>query len=271
MTASSAPGQLLGSVLSLARQASKAILDVYSTSFKVDIKTDDSPLTQADQASHEIISRGLEKLTPDIPVLSEESPAEVHQFSNRKRWTQHWLVDPLDGTREFINRNGEFTINIALIRDHRPVLGVVVAPALDLAYYAADGEGAWRLKGGDSAKPERIAVQKQARDPVLVAASRSHRGDSLDAMLARMGRYECKSVGSALKLCWVADGGVDLYPRLGSTSEWDTAAGQAVVELAGGKVTDVAGETLRYNLRESLINPHFLAFGDASRDWKGLL
>jgi 3'(2'), 5'-bisphosphate nucleotidase len=255
---------LLEAVLAIGENAAHAILKVYATDFAVDHKADTSPLTEADRTAHGIISRGLAELTPDIPVLSEESPAAQHEFAARRGWRTLWLVDPLDGTREFVNRNGEFTINIALVSDHQPVLGLVLAPALDLAYGGVSGNGAWRRQRGEK---EAIAVYRPARTRPVVAGSRSHRGASLDALLARIGDYELLSVGSALKLCLVAEGTADLYPRLGDTFEWDTAAGQAVLEAAGGAVLDLAGKPLRYNERESLRNPHFLACGDATREW----
>jgi len=177
-------------------------------------------------------------------------------------------VDPLHGTREFISRNGEFTVNVALIRDHRPVLGVVAAPVLNLVYYGVAGHGAFVAQAGGAAQP--IHVRRPAASPLVIVGSRSHRGDSLDAVLARIGAHEMRPMGSSLKFCLVAEGTADLYPRLGPTSEWDTAAAQAVVEAAGGAVTTLDGQALRYNERDTLLNPNFLAFGDASRDWPAL-
>jgi len=176
-------------------------------------------------------------------------------------------VDPLDGTKEFISRNGEFTVNVALVRDHRPVLGVVAAPALGLTYYAAEGVGAFRRRDGSAAEP--IATRRAAA-PLVVVGSRSHRGDSLDAVLAKLGPHELRPMGSALKFCLVAEGSADFYPRLGPTSEWDTAAAQAVLEVAGGAVTTLDGTPLRYNERDTLLNPHFIAYGDGSRHWPAL-
>jgi 3'(2'), 5'-bisphosphate nucleotidase len=255
---------LLPAVLAIGDAAAQAILKVYATDFSVDEKADSSPLTEADRAAHDIISAGLRRLTHDIPVLSEESPAGDHDYATRRHWPELWLVDPLDGTREFVKRNGEFTVNIALIRRNRPVLGIVLAPALDLAYGGAEGLGAWRRQHGETRV---IAVHRPARHRPVVAGSRSHRGASLDAWLARLGDHELKSVGSALKLCLVAEGSVDVYPRLGDTSEWDIAAGQAVLEAAGGVVVDLSGNPLRYNEREGLLNPHFMACGDPAREW----
>ena len=210
---------------------------------------------------------GLHALTPDWPVLSEES-ARI-DFSERAHWSRYWLVDPLDGTREFLSRNGEFTVNIALVEGHEPVLGVVYAPARDLLYYGIPGVGAFRVHGDEPATP--IVVQRHAASPVRIVGSRSHRGDSLDRLLSQVGPHELIAVGSSLKLCMVAEGSADLYPRLGATSEWDTAAAHAVVLAAGGFVTDTAGSPLTYNSRPELLNPHFLVFADRERQWQRLL
>jgi 3'(2'), 5'-bisphosphate nucleotidase len=258
------PAALLPAVLDLVREAGNAILGIYASPQQVEYKADDSPLTAADRAAHEILAHGLSRLEPANPVLSEEA-AELHEYAARRGLDQFWLVDPLDGTREFINRNGEFTVNVALIREHRPVLGVVAAPALGLTYYAAEGHGAYRQ--GDGSPPEPISV-RPAATPLVVVGSRSHRGDSLDALLARIGPCELRPMGSALKFCLVAEGSADFYPRLGPTSEWDTAAAQAVLEVAGGAVTTLDGTALRYNERETLLNPHFIAFGDRKRNWR---
>jgi 3'(2'), 5'-bisphosphate nucleotidase len=258
------PAALLPAVLDLVREAGNAILGIYASPQQVEYKADDSPLTAADRAAHEILAHGLSRLEPANPVLSEEA-AELHEYAARRGLDQFWLVDPLDGTKEFINRNGEFTVNVALIREHRPVLGVVAAPALGLTYYAAEGHGAYRQADGSA--PEPISV-RPAATPLVVVGSRSHRGDSLDALLARIGPCELRPMGSALKFCLVAEGSADFYPRLGPTSEWDTAAAQAVLEVAGGAVTTLDGTALRYNERETLLNPHFIAFGDRKRNWR---
>jgi len=260
------PADLLPAVLDAVAAAGTAILEVYAAGHEVEYKSDESPITRADRAAHEVLSARLGRLTPSIPVLSEEAEAS-HDHAVRGAWRQLWLVDPLDGTKEFINRNGEFTVNVALVRDHRPVLGVVAAPALGLTYYAAEGTGAFRRR--DGAAPEPIRV-RPAANPLVVVGSRSHRGSSLDAVLARLGAHELRPMGSALKFCLVAEGSADFYPRLGPTSEWDTAAAQAVLEVAGGAVTTLDGAPLRYNERETLLNPHFLAFGDAARPWTAL-
>lgn len=257
---------LLPQVLDAVADAGAAILEVYSGSHDVELKGDQSPLTRADRAAHEILARRLAEIAPGVPLLSEEGEAS-HARAVRGAWREFWLVDPLDGTREFIKRNGEFTVNVALVRDHRPVLGVVAAPALGLTYYAADGVGAFRREDGGQAQPIRA---RRAAAPLVVVGSRSHRGDSLDGVLERVGPHELRPMGSALKFCLVAEGAADFYPRLGPTSEWDTAAAQAVVESAGGAVTTLEGEPLRYNERDTLLNPHFIAYGDDSRRWSEL-
>jgi 3'(2'), 5'-bisphosphate nucleotidase len=255
---------LVPEVERLVAAASTAILEVYASAHDVEYKADDSPITRADRAAHEILSEGLRRIDASIPVLSEES-AEGHAASVRHGWREFWLVDPLDGTREFISRNGEFTVNVALVSHHRPVLGIVAAPVLETVYTGIVGAGAEVRQGDISARP--IRVRRPAADPPVIVGSRSHRGDTLDAVLARLGPHELRPMGSSLKFCLVAEGVADLYPRLGPTSEWDTAAAQAVVEAAGGAVTTLDGQPLRYNERDTLLNPHFVAFGDASRDW----
>jgi 3'(2'), 5'-bisphosphate nucleotidase len=209
----------------------------------------------------------LAELTPAIPVLSEE--AAHTPFAERSRWPRYWLVDPLDGTREFLSRNGQFTVNIALIEGHAPVLGVVHVPVSDSSYLGWPGTGAWRQRAAAAAEAIRVAAQAAA--PLRVVGSRSHRGDSLDAFLARVGAHQLLAIGSSLKFCLVAEGSADLYPRLGPTSEWDTAAAHAVVTAAGGTVSRLDGTPLQYNTRAELLNPYFVAYGPKDRDWLALL
>ena len=247
----------------LAVTAGKAILDVYRGDFEVTRKQDRSPLTQADLASHVIIRDALARLTPDIPLLSEES-ADI-DFRTRSRWREYWLVDPLDGTREFVNRNGEFTVNIALVRDHRPVLGVVHVPVSGVTYTGIEGIGAKRAEKGD--EPQAIRVRIPCADPVVVVGSRSHANPRLLEYLERIGDFELVSMGSSLKFCLLAEGKADFYPRLGPTSEWDTAAAHAVVTAAGGRILTLDGKPLEYNRKPSLLNPEFLVIADAERDW----
>lgn len=253
----------VGDIAAIAKEAGEAIMAVYEQVIEVQHKQDNSPLTQADLAAHNIIEKGLSDLIPELPVLSEESAAIP--YSTRREWGNYWLVDPLDGTREFIKRNGEFTVNIALIENHKPVMGVVFAPALNLLFYAAKGKGAYRQLG--SKPPQAISARSFDSTQVTVAGSRSHAGDELLRFLDKMGPHMLISMGSSLKICLVAEGRADVYPRLGLTSEWDTAAAQCVLEEAGGRLVGLDGEPFRYNLKESLLNPHFFAVGSGDHDW----
>ncbi len=259
--------ELVAAVAALARRAGEAILDIYRQPFDVAVKADASPLTLADLRAHEIIVQGLQALRPRLPILSEEA-SEI-DFDERRRWQRYWLVDPLDGTKEFVSRNGEFTVNIALIDTHAPILGVVHVPVGDTTYTGVRHAGASRQVGHDAPTPIRAA--SPAATPLRIVGSRSHRDDSLAACLPRLAPYEFIAVGSSLKFCLIAEGSADFYPRFGPTSEWDTAAAQAIVEAAGGAVIQCDGTPLRYNTRAALLNPHFLVFGDQGRDWVDLL
>lgn len=252
--------------IAIAREAGDAIMRVYAQDFPVEIKDDNSPLTAADLASHRIIVDGLQALTPDIPVLSEEA-ADI-AWETRREWTRLWLVDPLDGTREFIKKNGEFTVNVALIENGEPVLGVVYAPALGYLVHAERGVGAFLRDDGED-----VAIQstRPSAAPLRVAASRSHLDARTQALLERVGEHERMGLGSSLKFCRIAEGRVDFYPRFGPTSEWDTAAGQCVLEAAGGAVMRTDGAALDYNRKESILNPDFLALGDADLPWRDWL
>jgi 3'(2'), 5'-bisphosphate nucleotidase len=258
---------LLDGAVTLSKQAGERIMTIYNRDFSIVRKDDNSPLTEADMAAHAVIDDGLEALTPDYPLLSEESA--TIPFEDRARWEYYWLVDPLDGTREFIKHNGEFTVNIALVHQHRASLGVVYAPALCLCYYAAQGLGAFKQEGDKPALP--IHVQSPRRAKLVVAGSRSHRGESLDRFLENIGDYDLLSMGSALKSCLVAEGAADIYPRLGPTSEWDTAAAHCIVTEAGGRLTNMQMQDLPYNTKEDLLNPHFFVFGDDSINWSAYL
>lgn len=264
------PTVWLETVVTIAIEAGRRILDVYEKTFDVEHKDDGSPLTEADRAAHELIVTRLAALTPGIPVLSEESAKT--DYSVRSGWQRFWLVDPLDGTREFVKRNGEFTVNIALIETGAPVLGVVYVPVSGVCYLAQHGRGAWKEKGGCDRQP--IRAREYHGGKARVVASRSHRGEHVDRFLQRLqqreGDYETVSLGSSLKLCLVAEGAADVYPRLGLTSEWDTAAAQCVVEAAGGSVTDLAGQPLVYNKPE-ILNPWFVVSGSGGFDWRALL
>lgn len=250
-------------LVALARQAGDAILEVYATDFDVQAKDDDSPLTQADMASHRVIDAGLRALTPDIPVISEESG--LPEYAERSQWDRYWLIDPLDGTKEFVKRNGEFTVNIALIEKHRPVLGIVHVPVQNKTYTGCEGAGSAVIVA--DGEPESIQVAAASATPVRVVGSRSHRGASLDAYLEALGAFEMLPMGSSLKFCVVAEGKADIYPRLGPTSEWDTAAAQAVVEQAGGAVVELDGRPLAYNAKADILNPFFLVHGPQDNDW----
>mgnify|MGYP001823414532 CR=1 FL=1 len=253
----------LDAVRAIAREAGAAIMEIYAGEFDVELKDDRSPLTAADKAAHERIVAGLERLEPRLPVLSEESGVEA--FAARRQWPKYWLVDPLDGTKEFIKRNGEFTVNIALIDEHAAVLGVVYAPVLDTIYSGITGTGAWRQTG--TGEPQVINVTTPAPTPVRVVGSRSHGNPALADYVRQLGPHEIQAMGSSLKICLVAAGDADVYPRFGPTSEWDTAAAHAVLEAAGGGMMDMQGGPLSYNARDELLNPHFIAFGDHGRDW----
>jgi 3'(2'), 5'-bisphosphate nucleotidase len=266
--------ELTNDVIELAVQAGHRIMEIYDTDFDVEHKSDNTPLTAADMAAHNTIVAGLTKLTPDLPILSEESASIP--FAERSQWQRYWLVDPLDGTREFVKRNGEFTVNIALINNHESVLGVIYTPVTGVTYYAARGAGAFKktldtATNNTSTDSSAIHTRRKTPESTIIAGSRSHRGDSLEAFLQRLDEYEIISMGSSLKSCLVAEGAADIYPRLGPTSEWDTAAAQCVVEEAGGCIIKTDGEKLRYNTKDSLLNPHFLVIGDPEFDWRRFL
>ena len=252
----------------IARAAGEAILAIYHSDFAVQTKEDASPLTAADLAAQQIILTALAGLEPVLPVLSEEAKALA--WSERQHWSRYWLVDPLDGTREFVKRNGEFTVNIALIDDRQSVLGVVLAPVTGELYIAEHGQGAWlqTQAGGDWT---RLHARPLAQPPVM-AGSRSH-GHLQESMLqALLGpEHQLVSLGSSLKFCLIARGAADVYLRLGLTSEWDTAAAQCVLQEAGGAVLDLQGQPFSYNRGESLLNPEFIAVGDPTVDWAARL
>lgn len=256
---------LEAALVDIARRAGEEILRVYETDFDVDQKDDRSPLTQADLAAHRAIVAGLRALDPQTPTISEESA--LPSFEVRRNWRRFWLVDPLDGTKEFVNRNGDFTVNIALIEDHQPTFGVVGVPVRQCVY-AGTPNGAFRL---DANGRTELRTRPMRRDAVTIVASRSHRDPRLEAYLsavqARFAHAESVAVGSSLKFCLLAEGKADFYPRLGPTSEWDTAAAHAVLSAAGGAVQELDGRPLAYNTRESILNPFFLAIGDVDFLW----
>ena len=251
--------QLGAALLPLVRATSAAIMAIYATDFAARAKRDASPVTDADEAAEAIILRGLAALTPDVPVVAEEQMAAGHV--PQLHGDRFWLVDPLDGTREFVDRNGEFTVNIALIDRGRPVLGIVGAPAQDCIWLGIAGGGARRFDKADDAGAA-IAVRPVPQVGARVLVSRNHREAAVDAWLRRQLAPETRTVGSSLKFCRIAEGAADLYPRFASISEWDTAAGQAVLEAAGGAVVTWEGPPLDYG-KPAFRNPGFLARGRA--------
>jgi 3'(2'), 5'-bisphosphate nucleotidase len=263
---------LLDDVVAIARKAGEKILEIYQgDNFEIQIKSDDSPLTKADLAANNIIIDFLHAKYPAIPCLSEESAAIT--FDERKNWSQCFIIDPLDGTKEFIARNGEFTVNIALQKNGRPVLGVIYVPVTDVVYFAAEGIGAFKQEQHMPAKTIKVRslIQKGGENHFTVVASRRNGLDSVDALCKNFMSYDLTSVGSSLKMCMVAEGKADLFPRFGPTSEWDTAAAQAIVEQAGGKIVKLDFSSIVYTQRESLLTPRFLTFGDPDFDWPGTL
>ena len=269
---------LVDQVVASCRQAGEAILTVYRSidGIAVDYKADDSPLTQADLAAHRLLVKALPTIIPNLPLLSEEG--QLPSFAERQQWRRYWLIDPLDGTKEFISRNGEFTVNVALIEAGEPVLGVVHVPVQDVTYTGARELGATKRQADSiQAIRTRSLNELSHHNPSLVkvVASRRHGGEQQQDLLQRLeerfGQIETVSMGSSLKFCLVAEGLADFYPRLAPTSEWDTAAAQAVVEAAGGAVVDAAFNPLRYNHKDDIINPHFYVWGDRQFNWSDFL
>ncbi|MCR9259917.1 MAG: 3'(2'),5'-bisphosphate nucleotidase CysQ [Pseudomonadaceae bacterium] len=260
-------------LISIVEDAGAAILAVYEGDFEVQNKADESPLTQADLAAHKIIVAGLQAATPEVPIISEESAPPG--FDVRSQWSTYWLVDPLDGTKEFVNRNGEFTVNIALIHNGEAVYGIVGVPVQQRVYMGDVAAGkAWCLEHGQMRD---IASRKMqtGQSELVVVASRSHGGERLENYLDELAKtfsaLARQPVGSSLKLCTLAVGDADCYPRLGPTSEWDIAAAHAVLRAAGGEVYTFDGEVLAYNTKESLLNPEFVAVADSGFDWFAVL
>ena len=247
----------IDSIVNLSHDAGKLILDIYqSNNFDEQLKSDNSPLTKADLVSHSLIVNRLRDLTPNIPILSEESANIAWQ--ERESWQEYWLIDPLDGTKEFIKKNGEFTVNIALIKDNVPVLGVVHAPVSRSTWVGSINRSA--IKITPMGKTNIRCISHHVNEIWRVAASRSHQSDAFKSYADNLpGEVNILSMGSSIKLCFVAEGVAHIYPRLGLTSEWDTAAAHAVVNAAGGKVVDInTGKELLYNTKESLLNPFFI-------------
>ncbi|MBM3113851.1 3'(2'),5'-bisphosphate nucleotidase CysQ [Pseudomonas arcuscaelestis] len=263
---------LMQQVVSLAREAGEAILPFWRADVAVTAKADESPVTAADLAAHDVIAKGLQALAPDIPVLSEED-CDI-PFSERQQWQRWWLVDPLDGTKEFIAGTEEFTVNIALIEQGRVVFGVVAIPTNGRCYYGGNGLGAWLEETDGKPRAINVRLAPAPGSAFTVVASRRHSSPQQEALLAGLstavGELELANIGSSLKFCLLAEGAADCYPRLAPTSQWDTAAAQGVLEGAGGEVLGLDGKTFDYPPRESLLNPFFLAL-PAAAPWRGQL
>ena len=255
-------------IIRISQNAGDAILDIYAQDFKVEEKSDASPLTEADLASHHIIIAALKEFTPDIPILSEES-SELLKSKEWREWPTYWLIDPLDGTKEFVKRNGEFTVNIALIQNNKPVLGVVHVPVTKTTYAGSLELGAFKFdeNHSDLNKAVRIHSEQKPKTPYRIVASRSHQSKELKEYLQGIGEHEIIAMGSSLKFCLIAEGQADCYPRFGLTSEWDTAAAQAIVEAAGGQVSKLDNTALRYNTKDEILNPFFMVTASSTKDW----
>ena len=268
--------KLIDAVAELAIDAGNAILEIYNgDDLRVSQKTDGSPLTAADMAAHRLLVAGLQALEPDTPVLSEESAAVDAEVRNL--WQRYWLVDPLDGTAEFVSKNGEFTVNVALIENHRPIMGVVHAPVQGVTYLGSASLGAYRRddQGQQAIKARSVASVVDVNQPLVLMVSRRHGDTEVNQLVKKINRQlggcSVKNVGSSLKICMIAEGHADLYPRLAPTCEWDTAAAQAVLEAAGGAIVDLDFRVLSYNSKADLLNPFFYAIGDTGFDWPGLI
>jgi 3'(2'), 5'-bisphosphate nucleotidase len=250
---------LLFEVVALAKKAGEQVLNIYNGNYTIEYKADRSPITIADIAAHKLICQGLNRLTPEIPILSEElGTIDLEKY---RRWRRYWLIDPLDGTKEFLERNGEFTLNIALIEEHLPVLGVVYAPAFACCYFAEKESGAFKQVAQAPPQSLQLALGKK-NAPVTLIISRRHEVTSMQSFFTQFPVLNIIRCGSALKFCWVAEGFADVYPRFSPTCEWDTAAGQCILQEAGGTVIDRQGQILRYNTKSSLHNPAFWAISD---------
>lgn len=260
------PAQVLPQIIDIAQAAGEKILEVRKRPYDVSRKKDRSPVTEADYASHHLIQTMLADVS-DTPFLSEESSSIP--FEKRREWEQFWIVDPLDGTQGFIRGSDDFTVNIALIEDGMPSLGVVHVPTKNESYYASRSHGAHKITG--DGKATRIKARtKPAKEPT-VAISVMHSGTTYHRMLEHLGPHKVVKRDSIIKSCMVAEGIADMYARFGPTGEWDTAAGQCILEEAGGRLTDMRGEPFRYNTKESLINPPFMAAAPSAPDWRGIL
>ena len=254
--------KILLEILNIAIDAGKEILKIYNDDIIIESKEDNSPLTKADINSNKIIINRLQNLEPNFPILSEES---LIDWNERKDWNKYWLIDPLDGTKEFINKNGEFTVNIALIKNAKPILGIIYSPFLSELYFAQKDQGAYKINCSDTIKSlensEKIlSNNKKNSDEIIIIGSRSHSNNKFNEWINKNYKnYQILQKGSSLKFCEIANGNADLYPRFGPTSEWDIAAGHIILEEAGGFLKTFENQSIKYNSKESLINPEFLA------------
>ena len=254
-------------LLNIAIDAGKEILNIYNNEIIVNPKEDKSPITQADINSNDIIVKRLKKLESNIPILTEES---VVEWKNRKDWIKYWLIDPLDGTKEFINRNGEFTVNISLIENNYPIFGIIYSPVKSLLYYALKNYGCYKLKTNSNLSTlknfNKINIHKEKNITTKVIGSRSHSSkEFLNWVEKKFTNFELITIGSSLKFCILAEGKADIYPRFGPTSEWDIAAGHIILEEAGGKLKTIDNKDILYNTKDNILNPHFIAYGNLSK------
>ena len=251
-------------IINISVDAGEVILNYYNENVDVIYKDDESPLTKADLASHKIITDSIKKITPDIPILSEE---EFIDWKIRKKWKKYWLIDPLDGTKEFIKKNDEFTVNIALIENNRPILGVIYTPALNELFYSIKNFGSYKIltkkKLNTLKEAKRISINKKKSNKIKIVASRSHSNPILDKWVNKnFNEFDILQKGSSLKFCLIAEGSADIYPRFGPTSEWDIAAGHIILEEAGGKLKSIDNKEILYNEKENILNPDFFAYSN---------
>ncbi len=251
-------------IVNISVDAGEVILNYYNKNVDVIYKDDESPLTKADLASHKIITDSIKKITPDIPILSEE---EFIDWKIRKKWKKYWLIDPLDGTKEFIKKNDEFTVNIALIENNRPILGVIYTPALNELFYSIKNFGSYKIltkkKLNTLKEAKRISINKKKSNKIKIVGSRSHSNPILEKWVNKnFNEFDILQKGSSLKFCLIAEGFADIYPRFGNTSEWDIAAGHIILEEAGGKLKSIENKEILYNEKENILNPDFFAYGN---------
>ncbi len=254
-------------ILNIAIDAGKEILKIYKKNFNVDLKEDNSPITEADINSNNLIKKRLIEIEKNIPILTEEN---LVNWETRRVWKKYWLIDPLDGTKEFVNRNGEFTVNISLIENNLPIFGVIYAPEKSLLYYGIKKNGSYKLITQDNINTltefKKININKNTASKIKIIGSRSHSNKDFQMWVEKnFSQYEFISIGSSLKFCFLAEGTADIYPRLGPTSEWDIAAGHVILEEAGGKLKSIDNTEILYNTKENIINPNFLAYGNAAK------